>query len=209
MGSRSHKMRLLTAFLVLCLSGFAVFEGCNVISFAEARTHVADADAIRKWLGVPGLSSAALEATLTPMRDAPDIDAARRRAEDLGALLAVYPMSGANWLALAGMRLAIGQPYERVVAALAMSSLTAPNEGVIMVHRGIFGLLQWEALPEDARQRTANDLAGAIAAMLVGKSDAALIKTTLEEQSADTRSQIRNLLATKGVSPAELARSGL
>ena len=37
-----------------------------------------------------------------------------------------------------------------------------------MLQRGIFGLLQWEALPAEPRQRTIADLAGALLGTTVG-----------------------------------------
>jgi hypothetical protein len=206
-------MRLLTAFVMIGLSAFAIFEGWSIASFGKARTEIAgedaSANAIRRWGGIPGLTGAVLQATLTPMKGAADIDASRRRADKLAALLAVHPLSATNWLSLAGMRLVTAQPYEAVLAASAMSALTAPNEGSMMVQRGIFGLLQWEALPADARQRTVNDLAGVIVAMSIGKAEINMIKTIVSIKSASTRSQIANLLGANGASTSELARIGL
>jgi hypothetical protein len=206
-------MRLLTIVIVMGLSAFAVFDGWSIASFARARAQsaggAASADTFRYWAGIPGLAGAVMQATLSPMRGAADIDSSRRRMDELAALLSVHPLSGSNWLALAGMRLVTAQSYEQVLAALAMSSLTAPNEGMIMAQRGIFGLLQWEALPANARQRAANDLAGIILATSMGKGEANVVKTIVQAKPAESRSQIAALLGATGVPTAELARIGI
>jgi hypothetical protein len=143
------------------------------------------------------------------MSDATDIAGARDRADGLAAIAAIHPLSSANWLALAGMRLVTGQPYQQVLDALAMSALTGPNEGAIMLQRGVFGLLQWERLPEDVRRHTATDLAGAILGTSVQDVDLLSAKNILREKSPQTRQELADLLRADGVPASELDRMGL
>ena len=183
------------------------------MSFSSARTRVVEpehrADALRHWTSVPGLAGDALEASLAGVADPTDIDAARKRGEALNAVLSVRPLSSTNWLSLAGARFIAGEEYEDVLRALAMSSVTGANEGSVMLQRGIFGLVQWEALPADVRRRVITDLAGAVLETTVRDGEIAPAKNVLSLKTADTRQEIANLLRAAGVSATELARMGL
>src|SRR5262249_54026014 len=145
--------------VIVALCAVAMSRGWTIVQLGFARAEVRLGGqvtaSLAQWQGAPGLGEASLEASLPLMSDATDIAGARARAEGLAAIAAVHPLSSANWLALAGMRLVTGQPYQQVLDALAMSTLSGPNEGAVMLHRGVFGLLQWERLPEDVRRRTA------------------------------------------------------
>jgi hypothetical protein len=81
------------------------------------------------------------------------------------------------------MRLVMAQPYEKVLAGFVMSSITGPNEGAVMVQRAIFGLLQWEAPPADARRRTIGDLTGAARANAIGDGAMAVAKNIRRAKS--------------------------
>lgn len=191
----------------------AMWRGWGIVRFGFARAEAGAAGemtaALARWKDVPGLGEASLEAALSSMSDATDIAGARDRAEGLAAIAAIHPLSSANWLALAGMRLVTGQPYQQVLDALAMSALTGPNEGAIMLQRGVFGLLQWERLPEDVRRRTATDLAGAILGTSVQDVDLLPAKNILREKSPQTRQELGDLLRADGVPASELDRIGL
>src|SRR5262249_32782570 len=158
--------RLATAAAVIGVAAFTAWHGAGMVRFAlavsAAATPAARAEAARPWTATPGLAGRALEASLVNLSDASDVAALRAREEPLTALLAVHPLASAEWLSLAGTRLVARESYAKVLGALAMSSLTGPNEGVIMLQRGTFGLVQWEILPADARRRVIVDLAGAI-----------------------------------------------
>jgi hypothetical protein len=205
-------LRYLTAFVVIGLASFAVWHGWSVVRFSLARTDAATperrAEAVRPWTAVPGLAGEALQASLANIADPNDTQAVRRREETLGALLAVHPLSSTTWLSLAGTRLISRAAYDKVLGALAMSSLTGANEGAIMLQRGTFGLVQWEILPPDARRRVIADLAGAIEAT-VRDDEIAPAKTVLSTKAADTRREIANLMRADGVPGKELARMGL
>lgn len=196
---------------MLCL--FAVIRGWNVTRFAAASVRLAPhedrPDAFLAWTKVAGVGDLALEAWLTRMVPATGIDAARRRADILAELLAVRPMSSVDWLSLAGMAFATAQPRDKILAALTMSWVTGPNEGSIMVSRAIFGLLRWEALPDDARRRAAGDLAEAVREDVAPDASLNLVKTVVNAKSGETRAQIMELLKAEQIPPAGLARLGL
>ena len=205
-------IRLLTACCVVGLCGFATTRGWSIVRFAGAESgvasHEAGIDAIRPWIGAPGLTSTALRTSLTKMANSTDIEDARRRTADLTALLAVRPLSAIDWLSLAGMRLTTAQPTG-VLAALTMSSLSGPNEGAVMLQRALFGLLEWEVLPADARQRVSVDLAGAVSGNVAGDGATTLAKNVLRAKLPQARSELAGLLRARGVSADDLARIGL
>jgi hypothetical protein len=200
-------VRLTTAVVIASLCAFTAARGWTVVQFARPST--ASGAAARAWIGVPAVTAAALDATLRDMADESDAEAAQRRAKLLTALLAVRPMSSVAWLSLAGMQLVTGQPYEKVLAALKMSAITGPNEAAIMWQRGIFELLQWEALPPDFQHRAIVDLSGPLGNDFVNESGVRLIKDVLAAKTPESKAQIAELLATQGVPAKELARIGL
>ena len=205
--------RLATAAAVIGLGAFAAWHGSNIVRYswalADAATPARRAEAARIWTATPGLGGPALRASLSTIADAADVGAVREREETLTALLAVQPLSSADWLSLAAMRLVAHESYDKVLGALAMSSLTGPNEGEVMLRRGTFGLVQWEILPADARRRVIADLAGAILQTTVRDGEIAPAKNVLSVKSADTRREIAGLLGAEGVPAKELARMGL
>jgi len=189
-----------------------VLRGWSIVDFAITRARAAhdpSGEAVRAWIGDPGLTGPALRAALSRTTIAADRETLRRRADDLTLLLATHPLSSAEWLSLAGIRLALAQPYDTVLAALAMSSLTGPNEGAMMMQRGIFGVLQWEALPADARRRTIGDLAGAARGEVIRGGALMVIKNVLHGKSPETRTEIGDLLRAEQVPDRELTRLGL
>jgi hypothetical protein len=102
-----------------------------------------------------------------------------------------------------------GKSYEGVLAALMMSWLTGPNEGSVMWQRGLFGLLQWDFLPFDARERTLRDLAKSFAGGVVDSSGAESAKRILDAKPTETRLQIAGQLREHGVKPTALLLLGL
>lgn len=205
--------RLATAGVVVGVCAFAIVRGLDIVAFVEARARVnsgdAPSEAVRPWIGVSGLAGAALRASLDRAAMASNADAARGRADDLTALLSVQALSSSDWLSLAGMRYVEGKSYEDVLAALMMSWLTGPNEGSVMWQRGVFGLLQWDFLPLDARKRTLCDLAISLAGGIVDSSEAKGAKSILDAKPPEARLQITSLLQEYGVPPTALLRLGL
>jgi hypothetical protein len=204
-----RSFRTSTALVVIGLCALAMSRGWSMVQFSQARAGLAPgertADRLAAFAGVPGLSVAALEASETPVADPSDQVGARQRADELTAALSLRPMSSTNWLALASMRLVIGQPPDKVLSALAMSSLTGPNEHTMMYQRGVFELLQWEALPNDFRKRAIRDLSGAMLSGNWGDSHRRAVVEALEGQSDDTRRDIGDFLRAAGIADSELA----
>jgi hypothetical protein len=205
--------RLATAAVVIGLCAFTAWHGQNIVRFAwtvaGASAPAARAEAARPWTATPGLAGLALRASLSNVSDATDVAAVHAREETLTALLAVRPLSSADWLALAGARLVARESYDKVLAAFDLSSLTGPNEGGVMLRRGTFGLVQWEILPADARRRVIADLAGILLQTGVRDDELAPAKNVLSVKSADTRREIAGLLGAEGVPAKDAARLGL
>ena len=127
-------MRLATSLIIIGLCIFAVPRGWSTADFAIARAAgLASKDEqqvgpVRAWIGAPGLTAAAMRASFTELTDAADLDGARKRADELTALLAIRPLSSADWLSLAEMRLVAGQAQTDVLAALRMSELAGETK---------------------------------------------------------------------------------
>lgn len=188
---------------MIALCAFTIAQGWSVIDFAHSRA-ANDAGSARAWIGVP-----AFDATLRDITGQYGSTAVARRIDSLEQLLAARPMSSAAWLALAETRLTGGQPYKDVLAALRMSSLTGPNEAAVMWPRGIFCLLQWDALPPDFQRRAILDLAGPITAGIVTDAGRRLIRGVVGAKTQQTRARVAALLQIEGVDPEELAGIGL
>src|SRR5581483_1306291 len=104
--------RLLTSCIVVGLCVVALWRGVDFVRFARAGAGLAAsprAQAVRPWVGAPGLTSTALEASLAPALDARDRDGVRRRLDDIAAALARRPLAPTHWLSLAGARLVAGE----------------------------------------------------------------------------------------------------
>lgn len=205
--------RSVTSLIIVALCGFAAWHGWQIADFAATRMRIlagkAPATSAQRWVGVPGLTGAALDSELTrlgPVRAAAD---ARQRAALLAELLAVRPLSSFDWLSFAGMRLAAGDPDDRVRQAFDMSWLTGPNEGNVMIERAAFGLVLWERLPSSSRQHAIADLAGALRGTTVSDEQMLSVSQALQARSAEARRQIADRLRVSGVGPDALARLGL
>jgi hypothetical protein len=200
--------RIPTAIVVLGLCAFAVSRGWSIILFSTAKADLTSsrdsAQVLLPWTKTPGLAVAALEASATPVAGPGDQQGALKRIDELTAILSLRPMSSANWLSLASMRLVTGQALDNVLLTLAMSSITGPNESAIMFQRGIFGLLEWEMLPANFRKRTIAELAGTILSGVWGDSQRRAVVGVLDPKSAETRREIADLLRDAGVSDKEL-----
>jgi hypothetical protein len=204
-------MRVLTALAIIALCLFAVVRGWHMAEFAQAQriSSRSDVNDLRRWVGVPGVTSAALQATLARTAAVSDVKGARQRAERLTALLSVRPLSSEEWLSLAQMRLITGQPEKGVQSAWLMSSVTGPNEDYVMWQRGLFGLFIWQSLPADARRQAIRDFAGALRGIPLWEPEISVAKNLLSAKSAEVRSDISRLLRSEGIGKTELDRVGL
>lgn len=210
--SERRAVQLLTTVAVVVLCGFSMTCGWNIVRFVEARAHLrgeTGTEKVRYWDKSLAVRVAALQASLTKMSNVTDVDGARKRADDLSALLSLQPMSPVNWLSLSGMRLISGQSEKEVLAALEMSWVTGPNEGSIMLQRGIFGVMLWETLSPDSRGRVIADLAGAILGMPTDDNELKAAKNVLATKSVDIQEELATGLKAEGVSATQLLRLGL
>jgi hypothetical protein len=204
-----RSLRTSTALVVIGLCALAMSRGWSMVRFSQARADLAPsghaADRLAAFAGAPGLAVAAREASATPVAGPADQAGARKRIDELTAVLSLRPMSSMSWLSLAGTRLVTGQPPDKVLSALAMSSLTGPNEHAMMYQRGVFELLQWEALPIDFRKRAIRDLSGAMLSGNWGDSHRRAVVDALTGKGDETRRDIGDSLRGAGVADSELA----
>lgn len=194
---------------MVALCAFIAMRGWSLIDFAGARIADKPGDAALAWIGVPAVTTAALDAALRDIAEQNGTTAAEQRVALLTQLLAARPMSSIAWLSLAGMRVATGQPYGTILAALKMSSVTGPNEAEVMWERGIFCLLQWEALPPDFQQRAIVDLAGPILTGIVNEPGQQLIRGVLSAKAPQVQAQVASMLQIQGVTAEDLKQIGL
>jgi hypothetical protein len=213
MPSRKRRLtavRLGTSFVVLALCTFAASRGWSTAHFAMLRNgldHPALVSPLGAWIGAPGVTTAALSATLTQMTDPADLDGAAKRLDELAALLSVRPLSSRNWLFLAEMRLVSGRPKPEVLAALKMSWVTGPNEGMLMWQRGVFGVLIWELLSPEERKLTIEQIARAMSGTPIENSELVSAKRALSQKSAEARAEIAVLMRAE--SELQATRLGL
>jgi hypothetical protein len=78
-----------------------------------------------------------------------------------------------------------------------------------MFRRGLFGLLQWQSLPEAVRAQSIRDLAGILDGPTATDARLDIVKGVVAAKPADARSEIAAMLAAEQVPPARLARIGL
>lgn len=198
---RVRDIRFATSLLVLSLAGAAALIGLTAARFGIAQVR-ADGDSaashLKNFVGQAPISGAARRDLLAFA--APD-DAVRR-AEDIAALLAEEPLSGAAWLDLAAARQASRQAVEQVAAALVLSNLTAPREAHVMAARAAFGLSLWEDLPPNLRRTLVSDLIGGWGEVDVGARRA--LAAGLAIKGDATREQVRSALLLAGKPAAGL-----
>lgn len=195
--------RVATIAVVTALCGFTIAQGWSLVDFARTRA-ASGADEKRAWIGVP-----AFDATLNDITWQGGVTAAEQRTTFLTQLLAARPMSSAAWLALAGARMTTGRPYKDVLAALRMSAITGPNEAEVMWLRGIFCLLQWDALPPEFQQSAILDLAGPLVTGIVNDSGRRLVEGVLRAKTPQARARIALMLQVEGVDAGDLKHIGL
>jgi len=206
---RKRWVRFLTALAVLCICSSAVYRGSDIVRFALADAGLGQdgksADADRPWVNVPGLAFSAQESLFKGEADAGDQKGAGKQREEVADILAVRPLSSEYWLALSEKRLATGEPISKVAEAFSLSVLTGADEDYVMSRRGVFGLVHWQALPGDIRQRAAADLAAV--SLTMKNSD--ILRAALIEKTEKIRQDIRASLQAEGISAAQLAAIGL
>jgi hypothetical protein len=205
----ARTVRILTAVVLISACGSVIAHGWSIARFAFVYTSLDDSEdphrPLEPWQNSPGLSFIEREAALTQVGTWDDHEKTQARREELGALLAVKPLSSGYWLSLARMRFATGQPVEDVARALEMSVLTGPNEGNLMWQRAAFDFQFWNVLPPNVRARAAAELLDDS----LSNEQAASLRSLLAEKSAKERQEIRELLRSSGVSDRLATTLGL
>src|SRR3954454_8442737 len=156
---RVREFRFLTALAIILVAAFLMLRGMPILRFAAS-------DVARQDLGIDevamqtlGLAALARHAALEAARDEGE-PAQSEQTELLSAILERQPIASAAWLSLSKLRALSASPTQDVVAALALSNLTGPNEGDLMAARAVMGFAIWDRLPPDIRRTTINDLVG-------------------------------------------------
>jgi hypothetical protein len=189
-----HEPRFWTALIVIGVSLFTISRGVDLAGFALAdlsEDQPSMATRLGPWTAKPGVAGLALSRLVT---DAPgDANAHRRWATDR---LSRAPLDGDAWLLLAGLRFAAGEPAEQGATALAMSSLTTPNEGWIMARRGALALPLWLLLPPASRAGAASDLVGGW--YYLPELERAALRAALGLRTPSPREEIRGALLLAG-----------
>jgi hypothetical protein len=202
-------IRLCTAIAIIAICGLSIAQGWRIARFSLAMVNIESsekrADIINAWTAIPGLASRALQADLTGEIDPSDLQAANRRRETLSSILSIKPLSSVDWLFLSGMQLVTDQPMEQVLESLELSVVTGPNEGHVMVERGIFGVSLWESLPRDLKNRAALDLGPMIYPRTPAEgAQSGKFQAVLATKSELVRNELRKALVATGISPKEI-----
>lgn len=203
-----REVRFLTILAVTIVSLWTLWHGALAAGYEFVAARPGARDDVAKTFGLwrheRGVASLAIE---NMMRVAPDPADAKQIAERRAALadfLGVVPLSSQRWLDLAVLRNASGLSGDKVVEALAMSSLTGPNEASIILKRSAFALSIWEKLGADAHDRAINDLA-----VITPPLDVAGIRLALSIKTAKIRADVRDALTARGVPPQSIRYIGL
>jgi hypothetical protein len=200
------QIRFCTAIVVIGICVAAVVLGWNIAHFSLAMMNV-DSSKRRMdaaaWVSVPGIAATARHAEMMDKINPSDLTAANDRREALSAFLSIKPLSSYYWVLLASMEFATAQRMDDVLDALTLSALTGPNEGYVMVERGIFGLSVWEDLPTDLKSRVAADLTAERI------TDNPNLRAILSSKPQEVRNELRAALLALGQLPKDVERLGL
>ena len=202
-------IRLATAIVLIGICGFSVVLGWTIVRFSVATMNVEfpekRGEIAKTWGTTPGLAATALRTVLADKINIADQKAANQQREALAAILSIKPLSSRDWLALSGMQLVTDQPMDDVLESLKLSTLTGPNEGYVMVERGIYGVSLWESLSPDLKSRVANDLLAVLFPQ--SEADAAegrKLQALVSAQPQRVRRELREALLATGLSPNEI-----
>ena len=198
-------IRVMTSLVVIALCLWPVWKGYDLIRFGMAQSASSPAEAVRPWLDDPGVAFDAREIALTPDDASGDEQTARKRRDEIMAILAIRPLSSSYWLKLAEARLDNGEPLSKALEDVEMSAITGPNEEYMITQRGLFGIWQWKLLPPDIQRSTIADLVTAS----LSDPKAVWLKKNLAEKSEPVRQQIQSALREQGFKKGSFARIGL
>jgi hypothetical protein len=198
-------VRLATAAAIIGICSFSVAWGWRIVHFSLAMASIASsekrAEVTNSWSLVSGVASKALQAELTDKIDTSNAKAVSSRRAALASILAIEPLSSADWLSLSGLQFETDQPMEQVFDSLQLSVLTGPNEGYIMAERAIFALSLWERLPPDLKSHAATDLTPIIFPRTPAEgAEGEKFRAVLATKPEQVRKELRDALVASGVS---------
>jgi hypothetical protein len=201
--------RLATAVVLAGICGFSVAQGWKIVRFSVATMNLESpeqrAEIVKTWGTTPGLASTALRTVLADKIDIADQKATNEQREALSAILSIKPLSPRDWLSLSGVQLVTDQPMDDVLESLNLSTLTGPNEGPVMVERGIYGVSLWESLSPDLKSRVANDLLSLLFARSPEEgAETGRLQALVSAQPPRVRKELREALLATGVSPSDI-----
>jgi hypothetical protein len=198
------ELRLLTAVAMIGICGILVTQGFRIVQFSLGMANIESLEKQGEIINVrtaaPGVASTALQAELRKATHIDDRTAAHRRLKVLSAILSIKPLSSIDWLMLSGMQLVTNQPMEQVLGSLKLSILTGPNEGYVMVERGIFGVPLWDILTPELTHRVAVDLTAERAI------DTERLQAVLAAEPDGVRNELRAAMLATGLAPKDVER---
>ncbi|HET8720546.1 MAG TPA: hypothetical protein VFM24_00865 [Nitrospira sp.] len=202
-------VRYITALVVIAIGIFAIGRGWQIVSFSLAMAGQQTAEErhaiVTHWGTTPGLASTALRTALADRIDLADQKAANRQREALIAILSIKPVSAREWMSLSAVQLITDQSMDDVLESLKMSTLTGPNEGSVMVERGVYGVSLWEQLSPDLKSRVATDLIPTLFPRTPGEGqEGGKLRALVSAQSERVRRELKQALLASGVSAGDL-----
>ena len=202
-------IRLATAIVLMGICGFSVALGWTIVRFSVATMNVESpekrAEIAKTWGTTPGLAATALRNVLADKINIADQKAANEQREALAAILSIKPLSSRDWLSLSGVQFVTDQPMDDVLESLKLSTLTGPNEGYVMVERGIYGVSLWESLSPDLKSRVANDLLAVLFPQTAADAaEGGKLRALVSAQPQRVRRELREALLATGLSPNEI-----
>ncbi len=198
--------RFASALVIIGVSAFAISRGVDLAGFAVAEMSADEATVATRlapWTNARGIAILARRHILAEARD-DELDMKARLAATAD-LLALAPLDGNAWAALAALRFASGAPAEKGSSALAMSDLTSPNEGWLMATRAVLAVPLWLVLPPDSRRAAVTDLVGGWSE--VSGVQRTALRIALRQQSSRAREEIRAALLLAGEGAAPVAQA--
>jgi hypothetical protein len=205
---RVRDLRFLTAIVIVGMSAFAISQGLNIVRFRLTQWAGGD---VRWWTEVTGLASSAREKSLNRAVMPGDEEGALKQRDKLIQLLSIQPMASVHWLSLSAMDVVAGQSPTQIAGALVLSALTGPNEGQLMIQRGIFGLSIWETLPPEVRATAVIDLTGGLLQNVarLTEADKASLRVVLSRKTDKVRLEIAAALQARGFTAEDTVYIGL
>ena len=202
---RVRELRFLTAVAIILVAGVLVMRGLPVMRYGLSSAARSGIGVDEAAMGTTGLAFDARRAALTSAReeDVQDQATVKRQSELIQSILERAPIDATDWLGLSQARAGAGQGLQEISAALALSNLTGPNEGLVMPGRAIMGMALWDRLAPDTQRTTMSDLIGGWPAA-TGEQQG-LMRTLVLGASDKGREEMRAQLLLNGPEGTKIA----